>query len=849
MSSGNVEDIYELSPLQQGMLLHSLHDGAADMYLSQHTYAVDGPLDVDALIRGWEAVVAAQPGLRTSFHWQGLDKPLQVAHKEVALPVHHHDWSDLDDRRQLERLEQLQNEDRAAGFDPAVPPLQRLHVIRLGDRRYKLIWTYHHVLLDGWSIPVLLDEVMAWYRTLTLGAPAPQPVPAYRDYIAWLHRQDLHEARDLWTKTLADVRPSLVARFEPTDPQHGTGAVERRTVSLPMSLADGLRDAAARHRVTLSTMVQAVWAIVVQSYTGQPEITFGCATSGRPPELPQVERMVGLFANTLPLRVTVPDDGDLGSWLRDIQNTYAAMRRYEYTPLSEIKKWAEVPGQQLFDTLLVLENYSLAIDAGTGDATADEPLRFRVDTLYDKIDLPLTLTVAPSPVSEMQLLIHRDRFAPDFIDDLLKRLHLTMEAILTAERIAPVVSATGPRPVRQPEPKRVTRERPSAPEPPATAEEEAIAAVYKEVLDLTDLDVTASFFELGGDSFDAVRAVGRIDGASIGTLASNPSVRELAQALVPAAAEEPDTALDDEIAELERLLAAKRAAKEQQGKPDRMVPVARGEVLSCTHQQEGLWFMHQLDPTSTTYHIPFALRLRGVLDVAVLERALLTLVERHEALRTRFVEVDGLPRQVIDPPPSAFSLPVAELDGEVVERWAAGQAHRPFDLAAGPLFRAALARLGPQEHAIVLVVHHIVADGWSAKILAEELAALYAAERGGGGIELPQVYLQPADHAVWQRRWLDGDEMERQLAYWREALADLPTLDFPSDRPRPAQPTGAGAVAGRRLPDATAAAARAYARTHQVSFLAVLQAALLTVLHRYTGQDDLTIGSIFSGRT
>ncbi|MFC6083625.1 amino acid adenylation domain-containing protein [Sphaerisporangium aureirubrum] len=847
--SGNVEDIYELSPLQQGMLLHSLHDGAADMYLSQHTYAVEGPLDVDALVSAWEAVVAAHPVLRSSFHWKGLDKPLQVAHRDVALPVHRHDWSGLDEERQRERLGRLQTEDRAAGFDPAAPPLQRLHVLRLGDRRHTLIWTYHHVLLDGWSIPVVLDEVMAWYRTLTLGAPPPRPVAAYRDYIAWLQRQDLQEARDLWTKALAGVRPSLVSRIAPADPGHGTGAVERRTVALPETLTEGLRDAAARHRVTLSTMVQAVWAVVVQSYTGQPEITFGCATSGRPPELPQVERMVGLFANTLPLRVTVPDDGDLGAWLRDIQNTYAGMRRYEYAPLADIKKWAEAPGQQLFDTLLVLENYSLAIDSGTGDAAADESLRFGVDTLYDKIDLPLTLTVAPSPVSEMQLLIHRDRFAPGFVDDLLKRLHLTMEAIIAAGRVAPVVSATGPRPVLPSEPVAAMRQRPAAPEPPATPEEEAIAAVYKEILSLADVDVTASFFELGGDSFDAVRAVGRIDGAGIATLASHPSVRELARALSSAEAEEPEAVLDDEIAELERLLAAKRAAKERQDKPGRMVPVARDRALPCTQQQEGLWFMHRLDPASPTYHIPFALRLRGALDVASLERALLALVVRHEALRTRFVEEDGLPRQVIDPPPPAFSLPVTGLDGGTLERWAADEAHRPFDLAAGPLFRAALARLGPEEHAIVLVVHHIVADGWSAKILAEELGTLYAAERGAGGIELPEVYLQPGDHAVWQRGLLDGAEMDRQMAYWRGALAGLPTLDFPADRPRPARPTGAGAVAIREMPAGTAAAARAYARTHRVSFLAVLQAALLTVLHRYTGQDDLVIGSIFSGRT
>jgi non-ribosomal peptide synthetase component F len=845
VNNANVEDIYELSPLQQGLLLHSMHDGAADMYLSQHTYSIDGPLDTEALVRAWEAVAAAQPVLRTSFHWQGMDKPLQVVHRGVSLPVHRDDWSGIDGERQHDRLRQLQAEDRAVGFDPEVPPLQRLHVIRLGDSRHKVIWTYHHVLMDGWSVPCFLDEVMAQYRAQAFGFPPPPSVPVYRDYIAWLQRQDSQEAHDFWATTLANVTPCHVTQFGRADPQRGTGPVKRRVVSLPAALTDGLHRAAGHHRVTFSTMLQAVWAIVLQVYIGQPEITFGCVTSGRPAELPQVDRMVGVFANTLPLRVTVPDDGDLGSWLRDLQSTYAAMRRYEYTPLAEIKRRAGVPGQQLFDSLLVLENYSLTIDASTGPDTEADPLRLHVDSLYDKIDLPLMLTVAPDPVSEMHLLIHQERFEPGFLDDILSRVHLTLEAIIAAERIAPVVSAAGPRPTRQSEPMPTpARERPSTPTPPATPEEEAIAAVYGELLELADIDVTVSFFELGGDSLQAVRAINRIDGASVAMLDANPSVRELARALAHTADNAPESDLDDEIAELEQLLAAKRAARTQRAKPGRIVPVARGEALPCTHQQDGLWFLHQLDPTSTVYHVPHALLLHGVLDVPALERAIAGLVVRHEALRTRFIERDGLPRQVVEPP-AALALPVTEVDAERVGQWATAEAHRPFDLATGPMFRAALARLAPDEHALVLVAHHIVADGWSAGILAEELAVLYA----GGAAQLPPLDVQAADHAAWQRDWLDGAELDRQLSYWRAALADLPTVDFPADRPRLAQPTGAGAAITRRFPDDLAAAARAYARANRVSFLAVLQAALLTVLHRYTGQDDLAIGSVFSGRT
>jgi hypothetical protein len=307
-----------------------------------------------------------------------------------------------------------------------------------------------------------------------------------------------------------------------------------------------------------------------------------------------------------------------------------------------------------------------------------------------------------------------------------------------------------------------------------------------------------------------------------------------------------ETDLDDEIAELEQRLSRKRAELATK----RIVPVSRDRALVCTRQQEGLWFEHQLDPASTVYHIPVALRLRGALDETALHRALHALVTRHEALRTRFVAEDGLPRQIIDPAPADLPLAVVDIPADAVNTWVTEQIRRPLDLATGPVFRTALARLAPDEHVLVLVAHHIVADGWSVGILTSELTRLYAAKTGiTTQAQLPDLAVQPADHAAWQRARLDDDELGRQLDRWRTTLANLPTLDFPTDRPRPAHPTGAGARIDRPLPDNLSAAAHRYARDNHVSFLAIHQAALLTVLHRYTGQTDLPIGSIFSGRT
>ncbi|MCX4091607.1 non-ribosomal peptide synthetase [Nocardia sp. alder85J] len=362
--------------------------------------------------------------------------------------------------------------------------------------------------------------------------------------------------------------------------------------------------------------------------------------------------------------------------------------------------------------------------------------------------------------------------------------------------------------------------------PPRTDTERWLARTWRELLGVDDVGAGDNFFALGGNSLHGTQLIARIGEQ----LRIELGPRQLFGTPV--------------LGELAALLDAAEAAPVAAG----VTAVARGESLPCTHQQEGLWFLHRMDPASSAYHMSVALRLAGPLEVAALARAVDELVVRHEALRTRFVEVAGRPRQVIDPP-RPHPLPVAEVDGARVRQWAAAQVERSFDPAAGSLFRVAVARQAPERHVLVLVVHHLIADGWSMRILTGELSALYEAACRGEVIELPELRVQPADHAVWQRRRFDAAETKRQVEYWRDALAGVQTVEFPVDRPRSLRHTGAGAALLRRFPDEVTAAARGYARDRRVSFLAVLQAALLIVLNRYTGQRDLTLGSIFSGRT
>nr|BFE59784.1 hypothetical protein GCM10020063_043100 [Dactylosporangium thailandense] len=307
-----------------------------------------------------------------------------------------------------------------------------------------------------------------------------------------------------------------------------------------------------------------------------------------------------------------------------------------------------------------------------------------------------------------------------------------------------------------------------------------------------------------------------------------------------------------DLAEIRRTLLDLKARRSlaRQAESDRITAVPREGRLAVSEQQRFLWFLDRLAPGTPTYNEPRAWRLRGEIDVPALREALRATVARHESQRTRFGDEHGVPYQVIDPPPDTWPLPVHEGTQTAVADWLDAGARAPFDLERGPLLRTSLLRIADDDHVLLLVWHHIITDGWSMRLLVDEVAARYTAAVGGSSpVVLPDLAVQPADHAAWQQRWLAGDEAERQVGHWRAALDGLETLDLPTDRPHPARPTGAGNVLQTRLPRAVADGVRALVRTEGVSLLAVLLAGFQATLARYTGQRDIALGTVMAGRT
>jgi hypothetical protein len=282
----------------------------------------------------------------------------------------------------------------------------------------------------------------------------------------------------------------------------------------------------------------------------------------------------------------------------------------------------------------------------------------------------------------------------------------------------------------------------------------------------------------------------------------------------------------------------------------------RSDMTPLSFAQQRLWFIEQLERGTHTYNCARAARLRGPIDTAVLRRSLGDIVERHEALRTSFTATDGRPVQTIAGTLS-LPLPIADLSGfpesereAQAQHLAVEEIRRPFDLTRAPLLRVRLVRLGPEEHILILTMHHIVSDEWSQGVLFRELAILYEAHLAGDRAALPDLPIQYADYALWQREWLQGERLERELTYWRERLRGAPpVLELPTDRPRPPVQTFRGAKQSVLLPGRIGQGLRALSRSEKVTLYMTLLAAFQTLLARYTGQDDIVVGSPIAGRT
>ena len=400
MNKRNIEAIYPLGPLQRAMLFHRQESESVDTGFLQVRFTLRGRLDVSAFEDAWQQIVRHHPALRMSVHTPNQEQPLGVVWRSVDIPWTHEDARSLSNTEPNQRIEAYCLRDRRQQLDLSKAPVMRLARIQSDDDQHHIIWTCHHILLDGWSASVVLQQVLATYNAIRSGAdPTVSPrSPSFKDYLAWLKQQDETAAESFWRQKLQGFRaPTSLRLGSPDGNGQGSRAdYDQKVVSLNEALSTRLQELSTSSKTTPNALLQAAWALLLGRLSGSDDVMFGTTVSGRSAAIPGIESMVGFFTNAVPVRVRIDAQSlSIVHWLQQLRDEQFEMQAHEHVPLSDVQAWSEVPGyQRLFDSLLVFENFPWKNLRDRG-ATAKTDLELSDYRSGMTSTYPLTIVVSP----------------------------------------------------------------------------------------------------------------------------------------------------------------------------------------------------------------------------------------------------------------------------------------------------------------------------------------------------------------------------------------------------------------------------------------------------------------------
>ncbi|MGP3739943.1 condensation domain-containing protein [Bacillus sp. 4A_MP2] len=435
----NVVDVYPLSPMQQGMLFHALLDQDSQAYFGQVHMTLQGLTNGDAYEQAWNLLVERHSILRTKFAWEGLKEPVQFIQSEGSIHLTQHDVRHLSDAKQEETIEHFLVSDRSKDFhlDHIDEPLIRIALFRCDEERCTFVFSFHHILIDGWSLFSFIQESFALYRSLVDDREISlSTVRPYKDFIEWLRKQDQEKAQEFWQRYMSGV--------EEATPLPGDGeehaldqevSMAQSSVKLTPEMQQKLEKMTGKQKVTMSTLIQSAWGLLLHLHSGAEDVIFGVTVSGRPADLPEVESMTGLFINTLPLRLPIHSDWTIARLLAHTQETVFQMREYEYTVLPDIQQMTEIPnGEALFHSIVVFENYPIESIEPYGVRILD--IASHEETNYD-----LTLVAVPGDTLELRITYNLHQYTEKQIQTLMQQLIHTLEA-MTEQVDTPLSSFT-----------------------------------------------------------------------------------------------------------------------------------------------------------------------------------------------------------------------------------------------------------------------------------------------------------------------------------------------------------------------------------------------------------------------
>jgi len=550
----NIQSLYPLAPLQESFLWNSLQNGSQSGLLHMRG-TLCGELDLSLLKQAWYQVIDRHPALRSAVHWEGLSQPLQLVEKRIELPWQVLDWRETTPKQVADRITELLEKDKEVppqetgkkGFALSQSPLIRLTLIRTADLTCELIWTCHHLMIDGWSGTVVINQVLDCYDSLRQGHALPSSnvtasnaIASYQDYIRWRNHQSSTAAQQFWKAYLNNFTPahwpnSASATPSPSSPLSSQSLQLTLNNKHTLPLQAFLRS----HRLTFNTLIQATWTLLLYSRSGQHDLAFGATVSGRQADLPGIDSVVGLLINTLPVRIKIAADETVTDWLQSIQQQQAEANRYAYSSLNEIQTWSEQT-TQLFNSLLVIENYP----AREGDRTSG----LQIENLRSGIVSAYGLTLVVKPGAQPTLIAESQTIDSEALSSLLSDFESLLCQIMTStevslQQILPPVKKSDSQQMLSHSFQSTRKRQTNLPtivdstaSLPRNVLEMRLSNIWKNVLDASTLTPEDSFFDLGGNSLLAVQLFNQMQQQlnctlPLATLFRAPSIRQFAAIL------------------------------------------------------------------------------------------------------------------------------------------------------------------------------------------------------------------------------------------------------------------------------------------------------------------------------
>jgi thioesterase domain-containing protein/acyl carrier protein len=539
----NVSDVYSLTPMQQLMLIHARSNPQSDTLFSQFQYTIKGPLERESFQQTWDYLVHKHEALRTIFLWKDLSKPLQVVQKETKLRWVYQDWRHLSVDEQHNHLTAYLKEDKNVGFDLDRNPPIRFGLFQLADEVYHLLWSHHHLILDRWSLSIIADELPRIYASIHQGRPLSlTPSKPFRGYISWLQQQQGADAEAFWQSEFAGYHNTLpLSTLRSFDSNNSTPKYIIKNASFPSSLSEKIHRFTRKEYLTMSTVLQCAWGLLMNHLNDRKESIIGVTVSGRPADLIGVEQIVGTFINNLPVRIVAEGSEKLVPWLKKYQKKMSEMQKYDYVSQDKIQKWCNIPyDRPLFDSLFVFQQ------AVPLELPLTEDVRLIGIREGARSNFPITLTIESSEVGITSWISYAENhFSDPTITQLLEQLLIVLKwfvenpegvmgelTLFTKEERQTLVNQRLSPPNKANEKSEYSPQR--VIDPPRSSLESLIADIWAELLNLESVGINENFFDLGGSSLLAIQLLTEIEEKTgvrlpISVLFDSPNVSKLAE--------------------------------------------------------------------------------------------------------------------------------------------------------------------------------------------------------------------------------------------------------------------------------------------------------------------------------